>query len=69
VDVSGTEAEKRAAIYAHVCQGPDRFYPYHVNMERQRGSEAGLARAGAFVVVRHHTPAAVIPFPSSVIQA
>jgi LmbE family N-acetylglucosaminyl deacetylase len=68
VDVSGTEEEKRAAIYAHVCQRPDRFYPYHVNMERQRGSEAGLARAEAFVVVRHRIPAAVIPFPSGSAQ-
>jgi LmbE family N-acetylglucosaminyl deacetylase len=63
VDVSMTEGEKRAAIYAHVCQRPDRFYPYHVNMERQRGSEAGLGRAEAFVLAPHHAPATVIPFP------
>jgi hypothetical protein len=62
VDLSGTEDEKSAAIYAHVCQRPDRFCPYHVNMERQRGSDAGLARAEAFIVMRHHVPAAVIPF-------
>jgi LmbE family N-acetylglucosaminyl deacetylase len=64
VDVSSTERQKRAAIYAHVCQRPDRFYPYHVNMERQRGAEANLTRAEAFAVMRDHVPAPVIPFPS-----
>ncbi len=65
VDVSLTEEEKRAAIYAHVCQRPDRFYPYHVQMERKRGTEAGLVRAETFFVERNHAPAAVIPFPST----
>jgi LmbE family N-acetylglucosaminyl deacetylase len=64
VDVSLTEDEKRAAIYAHVCQRPDRFYPYHVQMERRRGAEADLPRAEAFFVERDHQPAEVIPFPS-----
>jgi LmbE family N-acetylglucosaminyl deacetylase len=39
VDASPTEEQKRAAIYAHVCQRPDRFYPYHVQMERRRAEE------------------------------
>jgi LmbE family N-acetylglucosaminyl deacetylase len=65
VDVSSTEEQKRSAIYAHVCQKPDRFYPYHVNMERQRGSEANLSRAEAFAVVHHNAPATLIPFPSA----
>ncbi len=64
VDVSSTEEEKRAAIYAHVCQRPDRFYPYHMEMERRRGAEADLPRAEAFSVQRNHGPARVIPFPS-----
>jgi len=50
VDVSLTEYEKRAAIYAHVCQRPQRFYPYHVRMEQTRGAEASLPRAEAFRV-------------------
>jgi LmbE family N-acetylglucosaminyl deacetylase len=64
VDVSSTEEQKRAAIYAHVCQKPDRFYPYHVNMERQRGTEAKLSRAEAFIVMRQDAGAQVIPFPA-----
>jgi LmbE family N-acetylglucosaminyl deacetylase len=64
VDVSQTEEEKRAAIYAHVCQRPARFYPYHVDMERTRGAEASLERAEAFFVERNDGPAAVIPFPA-----
>jgi LmbE family N-acetylglucosaminyl deacetylase len=64
VDVSRTEEQKRAAIYAHVCQRPDRFYPFHVDMEKERGKEAGLSRAEAFQVLRPSCRAPVIPFPS-----
>ena len=64
VDVSETEDEKRLAIYAHACQRPARFYPYHVDMERTRGAEASLKRAEAFIVERHAGPAVVIPFPA-----
>ncbi|MBV9301678.1 MAG: PIG-L family deacetylase [Acidobacteriaceae bacterium] len=64
VDVSGTEGRKRAAIYAHACQRPDRFYPFHVDMEKERGEEAGVARAEAFHVVRQSGLAQVIPFPA-----
>ena len=63
VDVSTTEEQKRAAVYAHVCQRPDRFYPFHVDMEKERGQEAGLSRAEAFRVVRQNGLAPVIPFP------
>lgn len=62
VDISITAAQKRSAIYAHVCQNPDRFYPYHETMERERGSEARLARAEAFVVVRERLPKPCVPF-------
>ena len=64
VDVSQTEDEKRSAIYAHVCQRPARFYPYHVDMERTRGAEANLERAEAFIVERNDRPAVIIPFPA-----
>lgn len=52
VDVSSAEDTKRAAIYAHLCQNPSRFYPHHVEMEKSRGAEAGMTRAEAFVVLR-----------------
>ena len=65
VDISPTGKQKRSAIYAHACQNPDHFYPHHRNMERQRGSEAKLLRAEAFIVVRHNAPAPLISFPST----
>lgn len=64
VDVSSTEQQKRAAVYAHVCQRPDRFYAFHVDMEKERGEEAGLPRAEAFRVVRQSVLAPVIAFPA-----
>ena len=65
VDVSSAEGEKRAAIYAHACQRPDRFYPFHVDMEKERGQEADFSRAEAFRVIRHGGLAPVIPFVNS----
>jgi LmbE family N-acetylglucosaminyl deacetylase len=62
VDVSATVEQKRSAVYAHVCQNPDRFYPYHAKMEQERGSEAQLERAEAFVVVREKLPKPYLPF-------
>jgi LmbE family N-acetylglucosaminyl deacetylase len=62
VDIFVTSEQKRAAIYSHVCQNPDRFYPYHVKMEQERGSEAQLKRAEAFVVVREKLPKPCLPF-------
>src|SRR4051812_26475277 len=62
VDISSTTEQKRAAIYTHVCQNPDRFYPYHVKMEQERGSEAQFKRAEAFVVVREKLPKPCLPF-------
>jgi LmbE family N-acetylglucosaminyl deacetylase len=61
VDVSSSNEQKRAAVYAHVCQNPDRFYPHHVKMEKDRGAEAWIERAEAFYVVRQ---APVIPITS-----
>lgn len=62
VDISSTSAQKRAAIYAHVCQNPDRFYPYHLKMEQERGSEVQSEHAEAFVVVREKLPKPCLPF-------
>ncbi len=62
VDISETWAQKRSAIYAHKSQRPDRFYPYHVNMEAQRGAEAKCSRAEAFFVVRERAPKPLLPF-------
>lgn len=62
VDISSTSEQKRAAIYTHVCQNPDRFYPYHAKMEQERGSEANLKRAEAFVVVQEKLPKPCLPF-------
>ena len=62
VDISSTSEQKRSAVYAHVCQNPDRFYPYHAKMERERASEAQLDKAEAFVVVREKLPKPCLPF-------
>ena len=62
--VSGLTTPEQTASYAHVCQRPARFYPYHVDMERTRSAEANLERAEAFIVERHDGPAIIIPFPA-----
>lgn len=62
VDISSTSEVKRSAVYAHVCQNPDRFYPYHAKMERERASEARVERAEAFVIVREKLPKPCLPF-------
>jgi LmbE family N-acetylglucosaminyl deacetylase len=62
VDISATSEQKRSAVYAHVCQNPDRFYPYHLKMEQERGSEVRLERAEAFVIVRERLPKPCLPF-------
>ena len=62
VDISSTSEQKRSAVYAHACQNPDRFYPYHARMETERASEAQLERAEAFVIVRERLPKPCLPF-------
>jgi LmbE family N-acetylglucosaminyl deacetylase len=62
VDVSETRDKKRSAIYAHTSQRPDRFVPYHDEMEKSRGREANLDRAEAFFVVREKLPKPYLPF-------
>jgi LmbE family N-acetylglucosaminyl deacetylase len=61
IDISSTSKQKRSAVYAHVCQNPDRFYPHHEKLERERGSEAQLSRAEAFVVAREKLPKPCLP--------
>jgi LmbE family N-acetylglucosaminyl deacetylase len=60
VDITATEARKRAACFTHASQNPEGFYgQYHDPMNRFRGLECGSKYAEAFV--RHvqspdHTP-------------
>jgi LmbE family N-acetylglucosaminyl deacetylase len=50
VDITATEARKRAACYAHASQHPDDFYGrYHDPMNRFRGLECGREFAEAFI--------------------
>ncbi len=56
VDIHPTLARKQQSIYAHESQHPDRFYSYHVEMEKRRGAQAELERAEAFFVVRKRLP-------------
>jgi LmbE family N-acetylglucosaminyl deacetylase len=62
IDIGATWDQKRLAIYAHESQNPNRFYPYHVEIEKQRGAEADSERAEAFVVVREKWPKPLLPF-------
>jgi LmbE family N-acetylglucosaminyl deacetylase len=49
VDISGVEARRRAACYAHASQQPDKWYPKQVELTRRRGVESGFAQAEAFL--------------------
>jgi len=49
VDISGVEARRRAACYAHVSQQPDKWYPKQVEITRFRGSASGFTQAEAFL--------------------
>ena len=60
VDITQTEARKRAACFAHGSQGPADFYPYHDAMNRFRGMECGCKYAEGFI--RHaQSPDATLP--------
>lgn len=48
VDISGVQAQRRAACYAHVSQNPDRWYPGQVALTRHRGLASGFDQAEAF---------------------
>jgi N-acetylglucosamine malate deacetylase 1 len=47
VDITGTEARKRAACYAHASQTRDRYYALQDGVARFRGLERGFERAEA----------------------
>ena len=50
VDISDTEARKRAACFVHASQKPETsFWPLHDMMNRFRGMECGVKLAEAFV--------------------
>jgi LmbE family N-acetylglucosaminyl deacetylase len=48
VDISATEAVKKAACYAHASQAPDKFYALQSAVTRFRGIESGCRQAEAF---------------------
>ncbi len=50
VDITETEAVKRAACYAHASQTPDRYYALQDQVAAFRGIEGGYKRAEAFVL-------------------
>jgi LmbE family N-acetylglucosaminyl deacetylase len=49
VDITATEARKRAACYAHASQSPDKFYALQSQVTRFRGLESGYPQAEAYV--------------------
>jgi LmbE family N-acetylglucosaminyl deacetylase len=49
VDITATEARKRASYFAHSSQQPDKYYPYHDEMNRYRGMESGRKYAEAYM--------------------
>jgi N-acetylglucosamine malate deacetylase 1 len=48
VNISATEATKKAACYAHASQAPDKFYALQLAVCRFRGVESGYPVAEAF---------------------
>ncbi len=61
VDITQTEARKRAACFTHASQGPAEFYAYHDEMNRFRGMESGCKYAEAFV---RHVQSPDVPLPA-----
>ncbi len=47
-DITATAERKRDAIYAHVSQQPDSYYPAHEQLARSRGIEIRCRYAEAF---------------------
>jgi LmbE family N-acetylglucosaminyl deacetylase len=60
VDITTTERRKRDAIYAHVSQKPDEWFPVHDQMNRFRGKEHGCEFAEGFV---RHDHGRSVPLP------
>ncbi len=61
VDITATEARKRAACFAHASQNPDEFYAVHDQMNRCRGMEIRVKFAEAFI---HHAQSPEIALPA-----
>jgi LmbE family N-acetylglucosaminyl deacetylase len=61
VDITATEARKRAACFAHASQNPEEFYAVHDQMNRCRGMELGTKLAEAFI---HHAQSPEIALPA-----
>ena len=61
VDITATEARKRAACFAHASQNPEEFYAVHDQMNRCRGMELGSKYAEAFI---HHAQSPEIALPA-----
>ena len=49
VDITGTEARKRLACYAHASQAPDKFYGLQELVMRLRGIESGYKQAEGYI--------------------
>jgi LmbE family N-acetylglucosaminyl deacetylase len=49
VDISRTEARKRAACQAHLSQRPDKFYALQEQITRIRGIESGTVHAEGYI--------------------
>jgi N-acetylglucosamine malate deacetylase 1 len=49
VEITQTEARKRAACYAHASQSPDRFYSLQSQVTHFRGIESGHRESEAFL--------------------
>lgn len=60
VNISATEARKRAACFAHTSQDPAGFYALHDMMNRFRGMEYHCTFAEAFV---RHVQSPDVPLP------
>jgi len=49
VDITGAEARKKMACYAHASQAPDKFYTLQEMVTRMRGIESGHKQAEGYV--------------------
>jgi LmbE family N-acetylglucosaminyl deacetylase len=61
VDITATEARKRAACFAHASQNPEEFYAVHDQMNRYRGMEIRSKYAEAFI---HHSQSPEVALPT-----
>jgi LmbE family N-acetylglucosaminyl deacetylase len=63
VNITGTEARKRSACYAHASQSPDKFYALQEFVTRMRGIESGHKQAEGYI--RHvQSPDFALPMAS-----